>query len=109
MRLELNDRRTLEQLSRAFCRRQGLPNGFEVGVLNRDGRKVRTDRKFVRRQLFRTLRLADDNITVRQLLEEHFVPNLASRLLSTGAWEPILLTPDGRRLNGNTKVGSVRA
>lgn len=108
MELVPDDRRPLEQLSKAFCRRHGLPNGCEVGILNRDGRKVRTDRKLLRKQPFRTLKRAGDDITVRQLLEKHFIPNIDSRLLANGAWEPILLSPEGRRLNGNTKVGSVR-
>lgn len=108
MELITDERRSLEYLSRAFCRRQGLPNGCEVGILNRDGRKVRTDRKLLRKEPFRTLERASDEITVRQLLERHFAANIASRLLASGAWEPILLSPEGRRLNGNTKVGSVR-
>jgi hypothetical protein len=109
MELRPDDRRSLEYLSAAFCRRQGLPNGCEVSILNRVGRKVRTDRKLLRKGPFRTLKRASDDVSVRQLLEQHFTPNVDSKLLETGAWEPILLSPEGRRLNGNTKVGSVRA
>src|SRR4051794_37600444 len=103
MELLSDQRRTLEYLSRSFCRRHGLPNGCEVGIVNRDGRKVRTDRKLLRKQPFRTRERASDDITVRQLLETHFAPNIKSGLLASGAWEAILLSPEGKRLNGNMK------
>lgn len=99
---------TWKRFSEIFVKFQKLPYGVELRLYDIHGKKKRVDfcvkRKQVNRRTMTQVSDLENVTTLLEVVRETVSTDLAARRLKLDIFDP-----EGRRINGNTLVGTVRS